>query len=82
MFAALVGAAKQRIGDFNAHELANIAWAITIVSQPDALMFMSTALSNSDQELGSAKWTVSIAGSSITNEPIEMSLRNCLAANV
>ena len=45
-------------------------------------MFMSRVLSNADLELGSAKWAVSIAGSSITNEPIEMSLRNCLAANV
>ena len=45
-------------------------------------MFMSRVLSNADLELGSAKWAVSIAGSSITNEPIEMSLRNCLSANV
>ena len=82
MCAALVGAAKQRIGDFNAPELANIAWAITIASQLDALMFISRVLSNSDQELGSAKWAASIAGSSITNERIEMSLQNCLAANV
>ena len=82
MFATVSEAAKQRIGDFNAHELANIAWAITNVRQPDGLMFMSRALSNSDQELGSAKWAVSIAGSSITNEPIKMSLRNCVSAKV
>ena len=62
------------MGDFNAQELANIAWAITIVSQSDALMFMFRVLSNADRELGSAKWEVSIAGSSITNDPIERSL--------
>ena len=33
-------------------------------------------------ELGKVKWAVSIAGSGITNVPIEMSLRNCLSANV
>ena len=45
-------------------------------------MFTSRVLSNADLELGSAKWAVSIAGSNITNEPIETSLRNCLSANV
>ena len=45
-------------------------------------MCMSRVLWNTDLELGSAKWAVSIAGSGIANEPIEMSLRNCLSANV
>ena len=45
-------------------------------------MFMSRMLSKADGELGSAKWAVPIVGSSITNEPIEMSLRNCLSVNV
>ena len=59
-----------------------MTWAITIVSQSDTSMFMSRALSNAHWELGSAKWAVSIFRSSITNGPIEMSLRNCLAANI
>ena len=82
LFAALAVAAQHLMCDFNALELANIAWAITIVSWSDALIFMSRVLSSADVELGSAKWAVSITGSSITNEPIEMSLRNCLSANV
>ena len=39
-------------------------------------MFKSRVLSNADRVLGRAEWAVSIAGSSITNEPIEMGLRN------
>ena len=61
-----------------------MAWVITIVSQSDALMFLSRALSYSDQEVGvnGARLMVPIAVSTITNKPIEMNLRNCLAANV
>ena len=82
MFAALARGAQERIGDLNAQELVNVTWAITIVSQSDTSMFMSRALSNAHWELGSAKWAVSIFGSSITNGSIEMRLRNCLAANI
>ena len=74
LFMTLARAAEQRMGDFNAQELANIVWAITIVSQSNALVFMSRPLSNADRELGSANGKVSIAGSSITNESIGMSL--------
>ena len=74
LFTALARAAQQRMGAFDAQELGNIAWAIPTVSESHALMFMPGALSNADRELGSAKWAVSIAGSSITNKPIEMSL--------
>ena len=38
--------------------------------------------SNADRAFGSARWAVSIVGSSITHEPIEESLRNCSPANV
>ena len=62
------------MGAFDAQELGNIAWAIPTVSESHALMFLPGALANADRELGSAKWAVSIAGSSITNKPIEMSL--------
>ena len=62
------------MGAFNAQELGNIAWAIPIASESHVLMFMPGVLSNADRELGSAKWAVSIAGSSITNAPVEMSL--------
>ena len=58
-------AAQQRMGDFNAQELGNIAWAMAIATQWDALMFMSKALSN-------ANWKFGVA--SITNELLEMSL--------
>ena len=74
LFTTLARAAQQRMGAFNAQELGNIAWAIPTVSESHALMFMPGALPNAERELGSAKWAVSIAGSSITNKPIEMSL--------
>ena len=76
LFAALSRAAHQCMGDFDAFELANTAWAITIVSQWDALMFMSRALSNVDRQ--GAKWAVAIAGSSITKEPNETITRGKL----
>ena len=40
---------------------------------------MSGALSNADRQ--GAEWAVLVAGSSITDEPIETILRKCLAAN-
>ena len=64
------------MGDFNAFGLANTAWAITIVSQSDALMFTSRALSNVDRQ--GAKWAVTIAESSITKEPNETITRGKL----
>ena len=36
-------AADRRVGDFNAQELANIAWAFALVGQPDALLFTALA---------------------------------------
>ena len=74
MFTTLARAAQQRMGAFDAQELGNIAWAIPTVRESHALMIMPGALSNADQALGSAKWAVSIARSSITNKPIEVSL--------
>ena len=74
LFAALARAAQQRMGAFDAQELGNIAWSIPTVSESHALMFMPGALLNADRAVGSAKWAVSIAGSSISNEPMEMSL--------
>ena len=74
LFAALARAAQQRMGAFDAQELGNIAWSIPTVSESHALMFMPGAWSSADRELDRAKWAVSIAGSSISNEPMEMSL--------
>ena len=36
-------AAERRVGDFNAQELANTAWAFATAGQSDALLFMTLA---------------------------------------
>ena len=43
LFAALARAAERRLGEFNAQELANTAWAFATADQPDALLFAALA---------------------------------------
>merc|ERR1712224_430242 len=43
LFAALAKQAKQRLGEFNAQELANTAWAFATAGQLDELLFAALA---------------------------------------
>ena len=43
LFAVLLGEAKQRLGNFNAQELANTAWAFATARQKDGQLFTALA---------------------------------------
>ena len=51
LFAALAEQAKQRLGEFNAQELANTAWAFAKVGQLDEALFAELAM-QAKQRLG------------------------------
>ena len=53
MFTALAAAAaEQRMGDFNAQELANVAWALATAGRKDASLFAAVAIAT-EQCMGS-----------------------------
>ena len=43
LFGALARSAEQRVRDFNAHDLANTAWAFATVGQADEQLFAALA---------------------------------------
>ena len=52
LFAALATAAERRMGDFNAQELANVAWALATAGRKDASLFAAVAIAT-EQCMGS-----------------------------
>ena len=63
MFVALASVAERRVGDFDAQELANTAWAFAKTEQSDAPLFVALARvaerrmgDFSAQELANTAW--------------------------
>ena len=69
LFAALAKQAKQRLGEFNAQEFANTAWAFVTVGRLDEMLFAALAKQAKQrlgefnaQELANTAWAFATLG--------------------